>query len=183
MRSYLLDDLHLPVEARGAALDQRDVGGQTHAVDMAARIEVVECVEDDVEALEPRDVELRVLDVVVVRCDLGRRVEFAGGLLRDLRMLILPIPMPHFSHLRLGLLDVLVAEQELAIQVAEVDGVEVDNVHVAEAHEDEVLEQLAADAARTDHEDARLPLSATSKYPPHIALTSLMRAWRSPRLC
>jgi hypothetical protein len=59
---------------------------------------------------------------------------------------------------------VLVAEQELAVQIAEVDGVEVDYVDVAEADEDEVLEQLAADAARADHEHARLVLSAPS-YP------------------
>jgi hypothetical protein len=70
--------------------------------------------------------------------------------------------MPLFSHLGLGLLDVLVAEQELAVQVAEVDGVEVHNVDVAEADEDEVLEQLAADAARAHHEHARLLLSAPS---------------------
>lgn len=140
MRSHLLDDLDLPVEARGAALDQRDIGGQTHAVDMAARIEVVERVEDDVEALEPCDIELRVLDVVVVCCDLGRRVEFAGGFLCDLRKSALSLPIARVSYLRLGLLDVLVAEQELPVQVAEVDSVEIHDVHVAEAHEDEVLE-------------------------------------------
>jgi len=36
-------------------------------------------------------------------------------------------------------------------------------VDVAEAHEDEVLEQLAADAARSNHEYARLLLLAPSR--------------------
>lgn len=62
-----------------------------------------------------------------------------------------PLPYQCF-----GLLDMLVAEQELAVEVAEVDGVEVDNVDLAKAGEDEVLKQLAADAASPYHEYARL---------------------------
>jgi hypothetical protein len=55
-----------------------------------------------------------------------------------------------------GLLDVLIAEQELAIEVAEIDGVEVYDVNLAEAGENEVLEEFAADAASSYHQDARL---------------------------
>jgi hypothetical protein len=51
---------------------------------------------------------------------------------------------------------VLVAEQELAIEVAQVDGVEVDDVDLAKAGEDKVLEELAADATSSHHQDARL---------------------------
>ena len=58
----------------------------------------------------------------------------------------------------LGFLDVLMPEQKLAVEVGEVDGVEIDDVDVAESGEDEVLEQLAANAACTNHEDARLRL-------------------------
>jgi hypothetical protein len=41
---------------------------------------------------------------------------------------------------------VLVAEQELAIEVAEIDGVQVYHGDIAKAGEDEVLEEFAADA-------------------------------------
>lgn len=52
----------------------------------------------------------------------------------------------------------LVAEQELAVEVAQVDCVEVDDVDFTESSEDEVLEQLTANAASSYHEHARLPL-------------------------
>jgi hypothetical protein len=51
---------------------------------MSARIEVIERIEDNAEALEPGDVETRILDVVVMRFDLDVRVEPACRLLRDL---------------------------------------------------------------------------------------------------
>lgn len=58
---------------------------------MSARIDVVEGVEDDVESLEPCDIELRVFDVVVVSFDLDVGVElvrrFFGNLLQRQRML------------------------------------------------------------------------------------------------
>jgi hypothetical protein len=60
-------------------------------------------------------------------------------------------------HQCLRFLDVLVAEQKLPIEVAQVDGVEVDDVYLAEAGEDEVLEQLAANATGSYHQYARLP--------------------------
>jgi len=48
----------------------------------------------------------------------------------------------------------LIAEQELAVEVAEIDGVEVDDVYLAEAGEGEVLEEFAANAASSYHQDA-----------------------------
>jgi hypothetical protein len=51
---------------------------------------------------------------------------------------------------------VLVAEEELAIEVAKINRVEVDDVDLAEAGQDEVFEQLAANAARAHHQHARL---------------------------
>ena len=53
-------------------------------------------------------------------------------------------------------LDMLMSEQELAVQVAQVDGVEIDNVGFTEASEDEVLQKLTADTASTNHQDSRL---------------------------
>jgi hypothetical protein len=50
----------------------------------------------------------------------------------------------------------LLAEEELAVQVAEVDGVEVDNVDLSEAGKNEVLEEFASNAAGADHQHARL---------------------------
>lgn len=44
------------------------------------------------------------------------------------------------THQGLGLLDVLVAEEELPVQVGEVDGVKVDDVNFAEAGKHKVLE-------------------------------------------
>jgi hypothetical protein len=51
---------------------------------MSPRIQVVERIEDEAEALEPRDVELAILDVVVVRNDADVRVELAGRFFRNL---------------------------------------------------------------------------------------------------
>lgn len=82
--SYLDDDLDLAVEACGAALNQRDAGSQTHLVDMAAGVKVVKRIEDEIEGLEPCDVELRVLDVAVVGLDLDVGVELGGRLFGDL---------------------------------------------------------------------------------------------------
>lgn len=45
----------------------------------------------------------------------------------------------------------LMAEEELAIQVAEVYGIEIDNVDFSKAGEDEVLQQFAADATGANH--------------------------------
>ena len=53
-----------------------------------------------------------------------------------------------------GLLDMLIAEQELAVEVAKIDGIEIDDVYLAEAGEDEVLEEFAANAASSYHQDA-----------------------------
>jgi hypothetical protein len=56
---------------------------------------------------------------------------------------------------------VLVSEQKLAVEVAQVDCVEVDNVDFAKARLHEVFEQLAADAASAHHQHARLSQVST----------------------
>lgn len=47
-----------------------------------------------------------------------------------------------------------IAEQKLAVQVAEVDGVQVNDVDLSKASENQVLEKLAADATGSYHQDA-----------------------------
>lgn len=49
-----------------------------------------------------------------------------------------------------------VTKQKLTIEVAQIDGVQVNYVYFTETGEQEVLEQLAADAASADQEHARL---------------------------
>ena len=50
------------------------------------------------------------------------------------------------------------AEEELPVEVRDVDRVHVDDVNLAKAGEREVLEELAAQSARADHEHARVLL-------------------------
>ena len=82
--AHSLDDLDLSVEASRATLYQRDIGRQAHFVDVPPRIQIIQRVEDDAEALEPRDIELAVLDVVVVRYDADVGVEPACRLFGNL---------------------------------------------------------------------------------------------------
>lgn len=80
----LLNDLDLTIEARGPAFYQGHIRSETHAIDVAARSEVIKCIEDDVEASEPVDVELRVHDVRVVRLELRTGLELLRNLLGNL---------------------------------------------------------------------------------------------------
>ena len=50
----------------------------------------------------------------------------------------------------------LVSEEELAVEVAKVDGVQVDDLDLAKASENKILQKLASNAASTDHEYAGL---------------------------
>ena len=109
---------------------------------MAPGPHVVEGVGDDRESLHVLDAELvPVLDVSVVRDHLDVWVEPKHTAARDEG---------------LGLAHVVLAEEELAVEVADVDGIQVDDLEVAEPAEDEVLEELAPDAPGPDDEDARV---------------------------
>ena len=79
-----LDYLDLTVEAHCTALDQRDVGCEAHLVGMAAGVEIVQGIEDEVEGLEPFNVELGVFDVGVVGGEGDGGVEFGGDFFGDL---------------------------------------------------------------------------------------------------
>lgn len=105
---------------------------------MPSRFEIVESIEHELEAAEPSDVELSVLDIRVVGNNLDVRVKSLGSLLRNLNML--PVRncactrgMCSLSYQRFRLLDMLVSEEELAVEVAEVNGIKVDDVNFAEA--------------------------------------------------
>jgi len=84
---------------------------------------------------------LRILDVGVVCDKLDVRVELLRSLLCDKRF---------------RLLDMLMTEEKLSVEVAEIDCVKIDDVDFAEASQDKVLEQFAANTACADEEDARL---------------------------
>jgi hypothetical protein len=79
----------------------------------------------------------------------------------------------------------LIAEQELPIEVAEVDGVEVDDVDLAETGEDEVLEKLATDPSCAYHQYLALytdTLASEVRARLLLKLTRLMVPCSEPRL-
>lgn len=79
------DDLNLPVETRRATFDQRNVGRKAHFVDMSSRLQIVQCVEHQVESSEPLNVEVRIFDIGMMRFHLYVWIELGGALLRDLQ--------------------------------------------------------------------------------------------------
>ena len=163
LKAALDDRARLPQVALRAALDQGHAGGEAHPVDVAARVDVVEAVEHDVEGAEEVEGELWRLDVAVRRLDrelLAVR-ELEHRLPRDLR---------------LGAADVLGAEEELAVEVGVVDRVEIHHRDVLDPGQDlratvwrcrawqggcvqrgrpshQILNELAADAACTDDQN------------------------------
>ena len=52
---------------------------------MPSCLKIIQCIEDDIEALKPFYIELRVLDVGMVRLKLNMRVEFCCALFGNLR--------------------------------------------------------------------------------------------------
>lgn len=136
---------------------------------MSASFEVIERIEDECELRKPSDVELGVLDVGVVCFDFDVRIESLRNVFRDQS---------------LGLLDVFVTEEELAIEVTEVDSIEIDDMDFAEAGQDEVLEEFAANAAGAYEEDFGLRTSKlTAIAPSGRYLTSTTRFWVTPSDC
>jgi len=85
---------------------------------MSPGINVVKRIEHNLEAREPLDAVLLVFDVSVVRDQFCPGVEFLSHLFRDLC---------------LGLLDMLMSEEELTIEIAEIYRVKIDDVDFAKA--------------------------------------------------
>ena len=48
------------------------------------------------------------------------------------------------------------SEQELAVEIAEVDGININDVNFFETGENEILEELASDATGANHQHSRL---------------------------
>lgn len=140
-RHALLDDLDLAVEPGSSTLDQWNIGCQTHLVHVPPSLHVVQCIEHNIEPAEPLHIEPGLLNVGMVGLNLDLWIE-------PLRCL--------FSHKGFRLLDVLMAEEKLSVQIAQVDCIEIYDVDFTEAEEDDVLEKLAADATSANHQDTRL---------------------------
>ena len=86
----------------------------------------------------------------------------------------------------LRFLDMFVTEKELAIEVAEVNGVQVDNVNLTKAGEDKILQELTADAASANHQNARLTVVDMSKDSDLMGAkvpTCLIVEYRWPKDC
>mmetsp|Transcript_125043 Transcript_125043/g.266884 ORF Transcript_125043/g.266884 Transcript_125043/m.266884 type:complete len:341 (-) Transcript_125043:218-1240(-) len=115
-----LDDGDLPKVARAARLEEWPLGGEAEAVHMASSFEVVESVHHDVELRDEFDTVLGLLHVAVMGHNPCARAHLAHCLCCDLG---------------LGPVHVGAAEEELAVQVRDVDGVEVYNLNVPEAGE------------------------------------------------
>ena len=56
----------------------------------------------------------------------------------------------------LRFLDVFLTKEELAIEIAQVDGVKIDYVYLTKACQDKVLEEFTANPAGTNEKDLRL---------------------------
>lgn len=80
----LLDHLNLPIEARSTTLNQWHICSQTHLVHMPPSIEIIEGIENNGKCSEPVGVELRVLDIGMMRHDFDVGVELMCCLLRHL---------------------------------------------------------------------------------------------------
>ena len=78
------DDLDLAIEARSTTLNQGHICCQTHFVDMPSCVKIIQCIKDNVEALKPFYIELRVFDVGMVRLELYVRIEFCRALFGNL---------------------------------------------------------------------------------------------------
>lgn len=107
---------------------------------MAAGIEVIEGIEDDGESFEPVNVELGIFDIGVVRFEFDGWIKPLRNLLRNLKLqLALSFKMEgseaRETNQSFGLFDVFVTEEELAVQVAEINGIKVHDVDFAIAGE------------------------------------------------
>lgn len=56
-----------------------------------------------------------------------------------------------FAHQCLWLLDVFMPEQELAVQIAQINGIKINNMDFAKACENKVFEELTSDPSSAYH--------------------------------
>lgn len=139
----LLDDLDLTIESSRTTFNQRNIRSQAHLIHMSPCIQVIQRIKHHGETLEPVDIELRILDVCMVSLELHIWVELVRRFLSHLCPQLSVYVFLSYSHLTnqsLRFLDMLVPEEELPVEVAQIDGVEVNNMDFAEAREDQILE-------------------------------------------
>lgn len=141
------DDASLTLEAFGAAVDKRfervwvlvidhvDERG----VDPPPGLDRIETTDNDVELFVV--LFILVLDLAMVGGDLYARHALLNEFGCDVRF---------------GTTDIFFTEEELAVEVGNVDGVHIDDMDVVKAGEGEVGEDLAAETASADDEDAAL---------------------------
>ena len=92
-RDTLLDDLNLTIEPGCSALHQWYICRQTQLVHVSPRIQVIQRIEDDLEAAEPWNIELDIFDVGVVCDDLDvgiKRLRRVLGHLCDMLAYFVP---------------------------------------------------------------------------------------------
>jgi hypothetical protein len=62
----------------------------------------------------------------------------------------------------------LLSEEELTIQVAQVDRIKVDNVYLSEAGHDKILEQFTPDSACANKKHSCLKSQSAESEPPSV---------------
>ena len=103
---------------------------------MSPRIQVIQRIKDHSEALEPVNIELRILDVCMVSLELHVRVELVRRILSHLRpqlSVYVSFSCARLTNQSLRFLDMFVPEEELPVEVAQIDGVQVNNMDFAKA--------------------------------------------------
>lgn len=142
------NDTSLALEALSATIDQetahfvlgaRLVKRVYHRVNPAASLDIVKTSNDHLELAE--EIFLELLHRLGVPID----VDPGAAALHKLS-----------SHFGLELADIVLAEEELAVEVGEIDFVQVDHVNVLDARHGEILQDLAAKTSSADHKNARL---------------------------
>lgn len=83
-RHTLLDNLDLAIEARRATFNQGHISSQAHFIHVSSRVEIVEGVEGDAKSPKPRNGELGILDVRMVRNNVDAGVELLRSLFGNL---------------------------------------------------------------------------------------------------
>lgn len=65
----------------------------------------------------------------------------------------------------------LMSEEELSVEIAQIDGIEIDDVDFSKASKDEVLQQFASNTSCADHEDFCLGIGVSIGLSFHEAQT------------
>mmetsp|Transcript_22571 Transcript_22571/g.72656 ORF Transcript_22571/g.72656 Transcript_22571/m.72656 type:complete len:263 (-) Transcript_22571:74-862(-) len=134
----LADRERLPHVARGARFDQRHLTRDAQAIHVSAGPVVIQRVEHQVELAHEFQPKARLLHVAVVSGDFRSRIEPQHRLT---------------GNDSFGLSDMVLPEQELAVQVRHVDAIQIDHLDALKAGQHKRLEQLAPDTPGSNDEN------------------------------